>query len=94
MNTPANWRGVAALVRDAVDHGSRAVERVQVESAQRTFAILERIPPIAAPTRLVHAAHDASVATVHTTIRVVNAAVGGVVATVLEHVEKRRATPS
>jgi hypothetical protein len=94
MNTPGNWRGVAALVRDAVEHGSRAVERVQIESAERTFAILERIPPIAGATRIVHAAHDASVASVHTTIRVVNAAVGGVVAVVLEQIEKRRATTS
>ena len=66
------WRGVAALVRDAVEHGLRAVERVQIETAKRPFTILEAIPPIATPTKIVHVVHDASVATVHVAIRAVN----------------------
>lgn len=84
MSSLAQWRGVAALVRDGVEHGSRAVERVQLETARRTFAILEQIPPIAVPTRVVHAVHDKSVGTVHTMIRGINAAVGGVIAVAIE----------
>ncbi|MET0593903.1 MAG: hypothetical protein ABW133_14470 [Polyangiaceae bacterium] len=87
MSTWAQWRGVAALIRDGVEHGSRAVERVQLETARRTFAILEQIPPIAAPTRVVHVVHDKSVGTVHAMIRGINAAVGGAIAVTLEQLE-------
>ena len=89
MSRWAQWRGVARLVRDAVEHGSRAVERIQIETARRTFVILERIPPVAGGARLVHVVHDTSVGTVHKAIRVVNSAVGATVAVVLEEVEKR-----
>ena len=87
MSTLAQWRGVAALVRDGVEHGSRAVERVQLDTARRTFAILERIPPIAAPTRVVHAVHDMSVGTVHTMIRGINAVVGGAIAVAIQQLD-------
>jgi len=72
----AKWRGALALVRDAVEHGSRAVERVQIDTAKRPFAVLEAIPPIAVPAKVVHVVHDASVAVVHGSIRAVNAVVG------------------
>lgn len=72
MSTKERWRGLAALVQDAVDHGSRAVERVQKATAQRPFAVLEKIPSIATVARGVHAVHDASVTTVHGAIRAVN----------------------
>jgi len=72
----AKWRGLAALVRDAVEHGSRAVERVQVETAARPFAILEEIPAVATPAKIVHVVHDLSVAGVHGSIRAVNSVVG------------------
>ncbi len=76
MNGAARWRGAAALLRDAVEHGSRSVERIQIESARRPFAILESIPGVAEPTRIVHGVFDASVTGVHTIIRGVNAVVG------------------
>jgi hypothetical protein len=82
------WRGVAALVRDAVEHGSRAVERIQLETARRPFAILERIPGISSPTKIVHDVHDASVAAVHETIRGVNVVVGATVDFALRKAEK------
>jgi hypothetical protein len=70
------WRGLVALVRDAVDGGSRAVERIQKETADKPFAILEAVPPIAVPAKIVHTVFDVSVAGVHGAVRLVNRAVG------------------
>jgi hypothetical protein len=75
----AMWRGVVALVGDAVEHGSRAIERVHLETAKRPFVILEHIPVVAPVARVVHVAHDATAMTVYGTIRVVNAGIGAVV---------------
>ena len=74
--TLERWRGLKALAQDAVEHGSRAVERVQMETARRPFAVLEAIPPLAPTARGVHMAHDAYVAGVHVAIRTVNGLVG------------------
>ncbi|HEY8038915.1 MAG TPA: hypothetical protein VIF15_03945 [Polyangiaceae bacterium] len=76
MSDLARWRGLAALVRDAIEHGSRAVERVQKETANRPFVVLEHIPPIAGPARAVHLVHDVTVSGVHGAVRLVNRAVG------------------
>jgi hypothetical protein len=83
------WRGALALVRDAVEHGSRAVERVQIETARRPFSVLEQIPGVAEPTKVVHVVHDASVAAVHEIIRGVNGAVGAAVDFALRQAEKK-----
>jgi hypothetical protein len=90
MNDIERWRGAAALLRDAVEHGSRAVERVQIETARRPFAIIAKIPVVAGPTRIVHAAHDAGVNAVHGAIRLVNGAVGKAVDLGLRLAEKRQ----
>jgi hypothetical protein len=84
------WRGLASLVVDAVEHGSRAVEHIQKETARRPFAILERIPPIAAPARGVHLVHDAAVSGVHGAIRLVNQAAGAVIGAAIDVIELRR----
>ena len=89
MNRIVRWRGAVALLCDAVEHGSRAVERIQLETARRPFAIIEHIPAVAAPTRIVHGVHDASVTAVHGVIRAVNGAVGRAVDFALEQAEKR-----
>lgn len=85
----ARWRGVVALVRDSVEHGSRAVERIQLDVARRPFALLEHIPPLAAPVKVVHVVHDASVRSVHLAIRGVNAVVATSVDVVLQHLDQR-----
>lgn len=79
-----------ALVRDTVEHGSRAVQRIQLETARRPFAILEHIPGVAEPTRIVHGVHDASVTAVHEIIRVVNVAAFATVDFALRQAEKTR----
>jgi hypothetical protein len=90
MSDMTRWRGAMALLGDTVEHGSRAVERIQIETARRPFAILAHIPVVARPTRVVHAAHDASVSAVHESFRLVNGAVGKAVDFALRVAEKRR----
>lgn len=66
------WRGLVKLVGEAVENGSRAVEKVHLETARRPFAILEHIPGVATPAKVVHGVHDLSVSSVYFTIRAVN----------------------
>jgi hypothetical protein len=80
-------RGVKALLRDAVHHGSVAVERIQIETARRPFAILEAIPGVKIPAAIVHVIHDASVSGTHAVIRAVNGAVHGLADQALVEVE-------
>ena len=89
MSNLEKWRGAVALLRDAVEHGSRAVERIQIETARRPFGIIEQIPAVAAPTRIVHGVHDAAISAVHEAIRGVNVAVSTAVDFVLQQSEKR-----
>jgi hypothetical protein len=83
-STIARWRGVAKLVTDAVEHGSKAVERIQKETAARPFGILEMIPGVAPPARAVHLIHDATVSGVHGVIRLVTHVVDGTVGVAFE----------
>ena len=76
---------------DAVEHGSRAVERIQKETARRPFEILAKIPPLEVPVKGIHVIHDTAVAGVHGMIRLVNKAVGGTLDVVIDVVEHRRA---
>ena len=84
------WRGLKDLVQDAVETGARAVERVQKETAAIPFAVLERLPPLAAPARRVHALHDAVVSVTYRTVRGVNGAAGAALDGVLDVLEARR----
>lgn len=78
MTDVGRWRGLVALLRDGVEHGSRAVEKVHLETANRPFWILEKIPVVSAPTRIVHVVHDVTVKTVHGAVRGVSGAVAAV----------------
>lgn len=88
MNDGNKWRGLNALVRDMVEHGSRAVEKIQRTTAKRTFVVLEQLPAIAPTAQLVHVIHDTSVATTHLTIRWVTRGVSAVVDKVLVATEE------
>lgn len=85
--TLRRWRGLKQLVEDAVENGSRAVERIQKETAQRPFAILESIPPIAVPVRGIHELHDHVVTAVHGSIRITTRVIGQCVDVVLDTLE-------
>ncbi len=87
------WRGLKAIVQDVVREGASAVERVHLATADRSFFVAERIPPIADSARAIHAVHDASVAGVYAMIRLVNQVVGSTVDVVLDTVEAATAQP-
>jgi len=76
MSSMNRLRGLRALLQDAVEHGTTAVERVHRATAARPFDILDHIPPIAPAARGVRLVHDATVAGVYETIRQVNRLVG------------------
>ena len=94
MNRTKRLRGLKQLLQDAVEHVSLAVERVQLERAKLPFALLERVPTIAAPARGVHLIHDAAVSTTHGMIRLVNRVVGDTLDAVIDEVERADAPPS
>jgi hypothetical protein len=72
-------RGAVALTSDAVEHGSRAVEKVHLETAARPFNILKAIPVVSAPASVVHVVHDLCVTSVYWQIRMWNRLVRAVV---------------
>ena len=86
------WRGLKSLIIDAVDQGSRAVERIQVETARKPFELLEQIPPLAVPVKGIHTIHDTTVAGVHGVIRLVNQVTGKTLDVVLDVIEKQSET--
>ena len=65
------WRGLTALARDGIVHGSSAIEKVHLATANRPFAILEAlpIPFISIPATGIHLIHDASTKLVYGAIR-------------------------
>ena len=79
MNARRRWYGLYALVYDAVEHGSVAVQQVHQATASLPFDILEQIPPAAVPTRVVRRIHDINVSTVYSSIRLSNRALRQVV---------------
>jgi hypothetical protein len=70
------WRGLAALVTDAVVHGTTAIERVHLGTAARTFDVLEQIPIVAGPSHVVHVVHETTTRAVYASVRGVARLVG------------------
>lgn len=88
--TMKRLRGLRALVEEAVEHGSKAVEGVHRATAKRTFDVLEAIEPIAVPVKVVHTVHDLSLSTTYGAIRAVNKVVGKGLAIALDVAEAQR----
>jgi hypothetical protein len=84
MSNLGRWRGLSALIGDVIEHGTTAVERIHMATARRPFQIIELIPPIAEPTKLVHGIHDAIVTNTYNQIRWVNSTVQKVVQAALK----------
>ena len=84
------WRGLKALVVDAVEHGSRAVERIQMETAKKPFDLLEQIPPLEVPVKGIREIHDTAVSGIHGMIRLVNRVTGQTLDLVLDTVERHQ----
>jgi len=71
----ADWnklRGFKRLLHDGVREGASFVEKHHRHAANKPFDVLEAIPPVALPTKVVRAIHDGVVTAVYTTIRGVN----------------------
>ena len=85
------WRGVVHLVRDAVVHGASALEQLQKQAASTPFRVLESVPAVAAPARVVHTLHDAAVTGVYGLVRQVTRGVGATADVALDVLEARAA---
>jgi hypothetical protein len=83
------WHGLKSLVQDAVEHGSRAVERVQKDVAKRPFDMLEQIPPLKVPVKGIREIHDTAVSGVHGMIRLVTRVAGETVGAILDAADQR-----
>lgn len=94
MSTIKRLRGLRVLVGDVVDHGSKAVEEVHKATAARTFFVLEAVPPIAKPAKVVHVVHDAWLTAVYGGIRMVNALVGKTLDVAMDVADARQGTKS
>lgn len=77
-------RGLKDLVIDAVEHGSRAVEKVQIETAKVPFDLLEKITPLKVPVAGVRLVYNTSISNVHGMIRLITKVTGDTVDAVLE----------
>ena len=71
-HAPTYRQGAQALLHDAVEHGTRAVERVQLASAGRVFFWLERVPPIATHMRAARGLYDTVVHAAYEGVRAAN----------------------
>ena len=69
MSRTSKLRGLAALLRDVLEHGSRAAERLQLDSAARPFALLEAMPTLAGAATIGQAVHDGAVTAMHGILR-------------------------
>jgi hypothetical protein len=84
-------RGLAELLRDAVHHGTIAVERVHQHVARTPLEVIAHLPPLAAPARRFAALQGAWIGATYSTIRAVNGAVGVLAVAAAEWAERRRA---
>lgn len=75
MSSFDKLHGLGKLLTGAVEHGSRAIEKVHKETAARPVELLQQIPQLTEPVKLVHEAHMAAVTGVYAAIRGVNKAV-------------------
>jgi len=87
MTSWRRWKGLRALLTDAVDQGTSAVERVHKATAARPFDVLAKIPVVAPVSGGVRLVHDVTVAGVYETIRQVNRVVGVTLSATLDAIE-------
>ena len=76
--------GAKALVTDAVEHASRAVEKVQIAMAKTPFDLLERVPGLKVPVSGVRQFYNMGVSSTHTMIRLATKVAGDTVGAVLD----------
>ena len=69
------WRGYLMLIKDGVDAGSHSIESIQKQLAGRVFKIVQIVPGLEEPVKVVQNTLDLAVTTVHAAIRGTNRAV-------------------
>ncbi len=82
------WRGLMELVEDAIDQGSRAIEEVHGKAGRWAFELLERVPLLAPPVRVVRSVQQTVIARTYRTIRLVNRGIGAVVGMAIDAAEE------
>lgn len=87
-------RGLKSLVQAAVDHGSQAIEKVQLEMAKTPFDVLEQVPNLKIPVAGARLVYNTSVASTHLIIRAVNKVVGDTLDVVIDQVSREDAPPA
>lgn len=90
MNSRTRWLGLSALLTDAVEHATTAIEHIHMSTARRPFQLIEAIPPLAAPAHLVHEVHDLIVTTTYKQIRFWNSTAKKVVEAFLTEPQPER----
>jgi hypothetical protein len=88
MTTQKRWKGLVSLLEDTVVQGASAIERIHLAQSQKPFQIIEQIPEVAAPTKMIHAVHDAVVKGSYASVRLVTKAVAATLHVVLDATEK------
>lgn len=73
-----------ALLSEAVEEGAIAIQRVQEELTSRPYDVIEAVPDLRAPTRLVRAVHFGILRSTYAAIRGANAVFGAAVGTQLD----------
>lgn len=68
-------RGWVKRIGASVQRGSSALENQHLVKLRPIFALLERLPGLGGPARLVHALHDAAFRTTYSAVRVVTGAI-------------------
>ena len=87
-------RGLKSLVISAVDQGSKAIEKVQIELAKTPFDLLEQVPPIKIPVAGARLVYNTSVGSTHLVLRTVNKVVGDTLDVVLDQISpEKKADP-
>lgn len=89
--TLAQLKGLQELVQDVVSASVDAVEETHRAIARQPFAVLEWIPGVATPARLVEQAQDAVATGVYQSIRAVNHLAGAATAQALDWLEQQDA---
>ena len=65
-------KGFKRLIHDGVERGAVFVEKHHRHAAEKPFRVLESIPPIAVPTRIVHRIHNGVLWLTYGSIRSIN----------------------
>lgn len=93
MKDVKRWKGLRALIGDAVEHGASAIERVHVATTKRPFTVMEQIPGLAEPVKGIHIVHDAIVTNTYGAVRLVSRAVGQAIDAALDAVDDQDDQP-